>query len=59
VNENDTGRDDDEFGDATPTPESHSQKSTPAHDADGDDAMTDVSAVPSTAATPAEDVTMT
>ncbi|CAG7947251.1 unnamed protein product [Penicillium nalgiovense] len=59
VNENDTGHDDDEFGDATPTPESHSQKSTPVHDADGDDAMTDVSAVPSTAATPAEDVTMT
>ncbi|KAJ6189172.1 hypothetical protein N7519_004080 [Penicillium mononematosum] len=59
VNENDTGLDDDEFRDATPTPGSHSQKSTPAHDADGDDAMTDVSAVPSTAATPAEDVTMT
>ncbi|KAJ5779149.1 hypothetical protein N7457_006869 [Penicillium paradoxum] len=45
--------------DATPTPESHSQNNTPAHDADGDDAMTDASAVPSTATTPAEDVTMT
>ncbi|KAI2697466.1 hypothetical protein CBS147372_7826 [Penicillium roqueforti] len=60
VDENDPGSDDDAFSDsATPTPESHSKKSSPAHDADGDDAMTDASAVPSTAATPAEDVTMT
>lgn len=61
VDGNDTGpNDDDVFSDGvTPTPESHSQKSTPAHDADGDDAMTDVSAVPSAAATPAEDVMMT
>lgn len=43
----------------TPTPESRSQDNTPAHDADGDDAMTDASAEPSTATTPAEDVTMT
>ncbi|KAJ5169333.1 uncharacterized protein N7500_002116 [Penicillium coprophilum] len=52
--------DEDTFSDsATPTPEthlqSHSQTNTPVHDADGDNAMTDVSAVPSTAATPAED----
>jgi COMPASS component SWD3 len=59
VNENDGGPDDDSFSDTTPTPESHSQKSTPAHDAHGDDDMTDVSAVHSIAATPAEDVTMT
>ncbi|KAJ5545115.1 hypothetical protein N7461_007419 [Penicillium sp. DV-2018c] len=47
-------------GAGTPTPKSHSQGNTPAHDADGDDAMTDAdaSAVPSTATTPAEDVTM-
>ncbi|KGO71579.1 hypothetical protein PITC_044560 [Penicillium italicum] len=61
VDGNDTeSNDEDAFSDGvTPTPESYSQKSTPAHDADGDDAMTDVSAVPSTAATPAEDVMMT
>jgi COMPASS component SWD3 len=61
VDENDN---DDAFDNGvTPTPESHSQNNTPAHDEDGDNAMTDVSAVPSTAATPAEDaaedVTMT
>ncbi|KAG0160202.1 hypothetical protein PDIDSM_7729 [Penicillium digitatum] len=51
--------DDDATSDGvTPTPESHSQQSTSTHDVDGDDAMTDVSAVPSTAATPAEDVLM-
>ncbi|KAJ5138896.1 uncharacterized protein N7515_003744 [Penicillium bovifimosum] len=44
-------------GASTPTPKSHSQDNTPALDADGDDAMTD--AMPSAAATPAEDVTMT
>lgn len=59
VDENATGSDDDaSSGGVTPTPESHSQKSTPTLDADGDNAMTDVSAVPSTAATPAEDVMM-
>jgi len=47
-------------GDTTPTPQSHEQNDTPMHDADGDNAMADAgaSAVPSTTATPAEDVTM-
>ncbi|CAI7664409.1 unnamed protein product [Penicillium glandicola] len=59
VDENDTESNDDVFNDGvTPTPESHSQNNTPVHDADGDDAMTDASAVPSTANTPAEDVMM-
>ncbi|KAJ5343653.1 uncharacterized protein N7506_003477 [Penicillium brevicompactum] len=58
---NDDDVDDD--GDATPVPEARSQDETPMHDAEGDNAMTDpdadASAVPSTAGTPAEDVTMT
>ncbi|KAJ5700015.1 hypothetical protein N7536_003028 [Penicillium majusculum] len=59
VDENATGSDDDVSSDGvTPTPESHSQKSTPTLDADGDNAMADTSAVPSTTATPAEDVMM-
>jgi COMPASS component SWD3 len=59
VDENSTEENDD----STPTPESHGNHDTPMNDADGDNAMADAdadaSAVPSTAATPAEDVTMT
>lgn len=59
VDENATGFDDNASSrGATPTPESHWQNTTPTLDSDGDNAMADVSAVPSTAANPAEDVMM-
>lgn len=47
--------------DSPPTPKSHVQNDTLMHDMEGDNPMTDADAsvVPSTAGTPAEDVTMT